>query len=290
MDPIAQATRPLPAGWPRRDLPPGRLADLYMVFLAWCSSHKVPSCCAETFRSVWVRDWRRVLRFRKRSTHAECDTCSTLKAIIKHARNITEQIEASGKLVAHLRDQWSDRRVYWQLRSRAKASRDVLVIICDGMDRSKYALPQWYSGRAPKDSTLDHISRPELECYACVAHGFRVDIYLADEDMIIGSSWCMDMVMRTVDEVWHQCQRSGQQFPLDLSIQADNTSREIKNSIAGRTLALLALHGVFRVCAHNHLRVGHSHEDVDQLFGLIARPVLTIATVWVCMPRLTATQ
>ena len=56
--------------------------------------------------------------------------------------------------------------------------------------------------------------------------------------------------------------RKSWQWPTDFSLHADNTTAEIKNSVAGRTLAALVSAGYFRCAGHQHLRVGHSHEDV----------------------------
>jgi hypothetical protein len=273
VNPVEQATRKGPSKWPVRHLPPGRLGDLYMLYTAYARARASTPAGPETFRKVWRRGWDKALVFRKASCHSMCQTCSELKTIARHAESLDEHISACGRLVTHLRDQWRDREVYWNLRARARAEKDVLLIIGDGMDRSKFGLPQWDGGRAPKHSAVEHNPRPTCEVYACIAHGFRVDIFICGEGIVTGASFAADMLMRTMDGVWQQCQRTGQSFPLDVSIQGDNTTKEIKNSIMGRCLAALTVAGVFRAAAHMHLRVGHTHEDIDQMFGLIARTV-----------------
>ena len=70
--------------------------------------------------------------------------------------------------------------MYWQSRARAKTSCDILTMIGDGMDKSKYMLPRWTGGRAPKPvesffgrfgyflDLLGNLSDIMLFCCCCV--------------------------------------------------------------------------------------------------------------------------
>ena len=91
------------------------------------------------------------MKFRKQSTHASCATCDRLKTRIRTAcpallgpnkmpgstcvrhtwlevnnsladirQNLRDQIDAQVSYHHHLQIQWSDRRIYWGLRERAK--------------------------------------------------------------------------------------------------------------------------------------------------------------------------
>ena len=93
------------------------------------------------------------------SSPSECHHCHRLKKAIKDAKSMREHCEAADAFLRHLAGQWSGRAVYWQGRSRAKTSRDILRMIADGMDKSKYLLPRWTGGRAPKpvESYFDEI-------------------------------------------------------------------------------------------------------------------------------------
>lgn len=135
----------------RRWLPPGKYSDLYHVYMAHQVSHGQPVASTSTFfKALKESGWKRVLRFRPQSTHSECHHCHRLKKAMKDAKTMREHCEAADDLLRHLAGQWADRSVYWQSRARAKTSRDVLTMIGDGMDKSKYLLPRWTGGRAPK--------------------------------------------------------------------------------------------------------------------------------------------
>jgi hypothetical protein len=124
-----------------RYLPPGKLIDLYMAYVAQCGSD-AHAASLSTFRRVWKSTWRKCLRFRKSSTHAECRTCSMLKHQIKTACDLTSQALASSQLLRHLRAQWADRSIYWGLRHVAKTQFSIVSLIRDGMDHSKFSLPR----------------------------------------------------------------------------------------------------------------------------------------------------
>jgi hypothetical protein len=170
--------------------------------------------------------------------------------------------ETKDALLRHYQAQWEDRKVYWGLRARAKQDRDVLCVITDGMDKSKFSLPRWSMGRAPKDPVVEHVARPQLDVSAVIIHGWGTYVFLGDELLSSTASYKLDLVLRALDFAHARGQKNNIPWPADLSLHADNTVAEIKNSIAGRTMAALACAGYFRCIGHQHLRVGHSHEDV----------------------------
>ena len=64
-------------------------------------------------------------------------------------------------------------------------------------------------------------------------------------------------------------------MPDALSVHSDNTTSGLKNSICAGVLCMLCAGGYFRTTSQQHLRVGHSHEDIDALFGVIASILAT---------------
>ena len=58
-------------------------------------------------------------------------------------------------------------------------------------------------------------------------------------------------------------------------VQADNTVKEIRNNYSFRMLASFLQQGTFQVATEAHLRVGHTHEDVDGVFSVCASALKT---------------
>ena len=53
-------------------------------------------------------------------------------------------------------------------------------------------------------------------------------------------------------------------------LQSDNTVKEIRNQWGSKLLIALAQSDTFKTTSHQHLRVGHTHEDVDATFAIVA--------------------
>jgi hypothetical protein len=221
------------------------------------------------FYQVWNRDWKHVLLFRKVSTHTTCSICHKLKSQIRCAKGLQAHLAHCDRLLQHMARQWADRHCYRKLRDQARREKNLLVAICDGMDRSKFALPRWAQGRAPK--AAEKHRRPVLEVSAVIFHGHGTYVFITDEDTSIGSDWSCEIVMTALDHVYARARLEGTVLPDSFHLQADNTVREVRNSIMGSLLSSLVSAGYFTEASHGHLQVGHTHEDVDAFFGMIAQ-------------------
>lgn len=75
--------------------------------------------------------------------------------------------------------------------------------------------------------------------------------------------------IRSIEKVAEICERTGRAFPRHLVVQSDNTVSQAKNSFVTVLLAYLVSRNKFASANLLFLMVGHTHEDVDQLFGVL---------------------
>ena len=266
---------------PVRHLPHGKVMDLWWQFVAWHSAcaqasqsttMKLPSW--STFWRRWDSKWRFLLKFRKASQHSQCNICFNYSQFL-HASSGTsdEKRRAATEWRDHLAGQYEDRLVYWHLRwfSRLR-TKNVLVVIIDSMDKGKVSWPQ-YNHRAPK--SLDKFVRPRLVITCGIAHGFCVDFSIAhDETMSHGASAFCEILTRLIERVMEICREQHIRPPEHLVVQSDNTTAQAKNSLVGQYLATLVSRSKFVTAVLNFLIVGHTHEDVDQVFSVLLSEVL----------------
>lgn len=201
-------------GLPARYLPHGKLHDLYWMFLSsWdfvrveldkepgsgqTSSvqtsrrpdvQKLRGLGTPSFPTFWRRwqVWKVYLKFRKSSQHAQCQTCFELQQTM-HRGSVSWELrmQAARDLRAHYRQQYQDRCIYWAMRHASRTSSDVLCIIIDSMDKTKFAWPRWAFDRVPK--SLEGIRRPRMVLTAAIAHGYCTTLFFADEIVNHGSS------------------------------------------------------------------------------------------------------
>jgi hypothetical protein len=264
------------AGVPTRFLQYSRVHDLFWLFLATCNvwgveDGKNPSWT--TFWRVWDSRWRRYLGFRSKNEHAQCTFCWKCHEFLGKARPMAEKYEVAKRLREHLQMQYKDRAIYWAFRwsSRLRPP-TILCLIVDSMDKSKLAMPRWKFGRVPK--LLDGLVRPVVTLTAGIAHGFATCFLLSDENVPHGPSALLEAVVRCLDHVLAICKRRNLKFPDHLVIQSDNPTNQAKNSVTCMMLAYLTSEHRFLSCTLNFLVVGHTHEDVDQVFALVCEVLL----------------
>lgn len=71
-----------PEKLPPRQLPPGTVAELFLMYVAYCRVHSQEPSSRSTFYEMW-KQWRCCLSFRHRSEHSLCPQCAKLKAAIQ---------------------------------------------------------------------------------------------------------------------------------------------------------------------------------------------------------------
>ena len=213
---------------------------------------------------VWSSHYS-FMKFRGVSSHAQCTECVKHKAMIAglahhlRARRVQQQM-----LYDHLHSQCRDRVIYWHSRGQARARGLEIVLIQDGMDQSKFQAPRSSLVRA---KVFESFNKPRLHMAGVICHGRHVALYLSEPDVAKDSNTSCEILAHTLHELAEQ--------GVDLSackvtLQADNTSREVKNGILMRFVAALVSDQIISAGRLSFLRSGHSHEDIDQLFGSVS--------------------
>ena len=260
-------------GLPKRYLPHQSLSNLYWIFTSVWDNTYARLCTSgatcpsfSTFQKRW-RVWKHRLKLRKSSQHAQCTTCHELQLVLR-ANNKTwgEKVQAARQLRVHYTLQYQDRCLYWSLRWFSRHGSDVLCIIIDGMDRAKFCWPK-IPGRMSKD--IVGFNRPRTVLTACRAHGHCTILFMSNEQLNHGAEFFCEILVRTIEQVFKQCVASGRPFPRHLVLQNDNAPGQAKKQYAFKLFAYLTAAFKFVSVTANFLMVGHTHEDVDQLFALV---------------------
>lgn len=214
---------------------------------------------------VWLSEFS-CMAFRQRSQHHQCGTCMRHRALIRALGGHSAARAAQQKLYhTHLRHQYCDRLVYWKMRADSRDSFvPVVTMVTDGMDQSKFCLPRH---EAMRSKDFGSFIRPKLHISAIIAHGWHVIFQISPPDLPKDSNASIELISHSLTVL----QKQGANLrDLHVNIQSDNTCRECKNSPMIRYLSSLVSSRTIRSAALNCLRSGHSHEDIDQVFGQLA--------------------
>ena len=197
-----------------------------------------------TFSRRWTAVWQFYLRFRKSSTHSQCNTCFKLQRVMfERGSSVAERLDAARHLREHIRVTYLDRQIYWNLRFASRSFSDVLVIIIDSMDKTKFAWPRFSFPRRPHD--LGDLVRPRITFTIAMAHGYCIDMYAAPEELNHGADAFLEVLCRTIDHVRRICRQRNIPFPRHLVIQSDNTVAQAKNQYVSMFLAFLVSRRLF---------------------------------------------
>ena len=160
--------------------------------------------------------------------------------------------------------------MYWRMRSLAQdPGSEWIVLIIDGADPAKFRIvkaTQW-----PHDFDGEH--RPKCQVMGCLVHGEECSFSLREEDVEKGAEFVIEILVRALSRVFAERCRQGQPTAKYLWIQADNCSGENKNQWTSRLAGLLVDRNLFECVVLAFLQVGHTHEILDAIFGVMAAHV-----------------
>ena len=131
-----------------------------------------------------------------------------------------------------------------------------MSIILDGMDQSKTNIPHFQQ----KSKQTSGNSKLKTHVTGAIVHGQGAYGYFD----ICEWSHSSNMTIAILMNVLYMYKDS---LPPVLYLQMDNCGRENKNRFVFAFCALLVELGVFRKIKVSFLMVGHTHEDVDQMFS-----------------------
>ena len=114
--------------------------------------------------------------------------------------SLDRKLDVATKWRDHLKWQYIDRPVYWSLRWASRAQEDVLVVIIDALDRSKFALPRYKFPR--KSEELDRLFRPKVTLTGAIAHGWCRRIFITDEELHKGGSAFLEVLCLIIQDVY----------------------------------------------------------------------------------------
>ncbi len=241
-----------------RKLPPGTIHDQWKQYRA---------LGGQGGSKLFYRCWREefwYMKFRRCRNHAQCSVCLRHKLLIKTYSNDLHARTKQRRLYEdHLKSQYEDRKVYWQWRAEARLHRPVICIVLDGADQAKFGWP-----RSPifESHDFDGMQRPRLHVWGAIAHGMFSFLGVMHADVCKSGSTTCEILAHLFTLVSQKTEL----WKCHLHVQLDNTSGTNKNNTVLAFLAMCVAMGLVTTCSLCFLRPGHTHEDIDQLFGSLA--------------------
>jgi hypothetical protein len=195
---------------------------------------------------------------------AKCTICVRQRAYFSMKRTQAERDADTLVTLDHLDAVAKEKRCYYSHRSKArKYDKRFLSMIIDGADQSKYDLPYW----CEKNHASDEVRRLKMHLYGVLCHGRKAYCFAMPDHEAHGHNTTIKCIWKVIVDQYIE---GGNKLPPVLFLQLDNTTRQNKGQFLIGFLKLLVQHGIFERIYVCFLPVGHTHEDIDQMFSRLA--------------------
>ena len=216
------------------------------------------------FRHVWkTSDDLKHVKLHKYLKFSKCDLCVEFINRRNFSLNDEQKTSLKKEEYDHHMFVRRERQSYYARTHHAKTHKDEsLSVILDGADQSAYGVPHF----AMKSKTIEAAHKVALKIMGAIVHGRDNYAYTYLPNIKHGSNITIEVLHRILLD---QVNKYGKLPPV-LYLQLDNTSKQCKSKYVLGYLACLVQWGIFERVVLSFLPVGHTHEDIDQMFSRLA--------------------
>ena len=219
----------------------------------------------EWFCQVWNKsDQLAHIICRSYLPFAKCTICVRQRSKDAVRRNQAQRDQDLAITVAHLEEVAQEKLCYYIHRDKGRnRSKAFMSMIIDGADQSKYDLPYWCEQSHASDET----KRLKMHLYGVLVHGRQSYVFVIPDHEKQGHNSTIQCLWKVIVDQYFA---NGKQLPPVLFVQLDNTTKQNKGRYVNAFLCLLIHFKVFTRIYVCFLPVGHTHEDIDQMFSRFA--------------------
>jgi hypothetical protein len=219
-------------------------------------------------RAFFLQVWRRNalithIKLRKHLLFALCDTCVNFRELQLVHKTTAERLLLRKAQLQHHTFIKLERQLYYYRKSKGcDPLDDCMSMIVDAADQAKYALPYHHTQSHSSQKAL----RVPVHLMGVLIHGEAIHAYTYFENFKQGNNVTIEAIHQSLCD---KKARDGK-LPSTLFIQLDNTSKQCKGRFMIGFLGYLIQQGVFKSIVLSFLPVGHTHEDIDQVFSRLS--------------------
>ena len=192
-----------------------------------------------------------------------CDKCVHFRDMRRVVLGDAEREALNRDAQQHRKYVREERNSYYWRRLLAQERKDeFLSIIIDGADQSAYALPH----TVEKDKHGSGQMKIPLYLMGALVHGRGTYAFSYLKNIKHGTNVVTECLHRILMDIVAKETK----LPPVLFLQVDNTTKQNKNQFLLGYAGCLVRWGLFKKVVISFLPVGHTHEDIDQMWSKVA--------------------
>lgn len=219
-------------------------------------------CNSIRAEGIMVNGLRMKIKFRIRKKVGMCSTCFSLREKLMATRIREEKQMILKDIEDHQKLQSTLRRMYYRRRERARNSEDEECFITDAMDGMKTVIPSFFKYDKRISEQVANLFKIKLQ--GTIIHGRHINFRVCMPWISLGADLvCTCLYLGILEE------EKSKSFGPEWHFQLDGAS----DNWCITTMAFmgwLVLNGTAKSITMHRLLVGHTHEDIDQLFSLLS--------------------
>jgi len=219
-------------------------------------------------QSYFLRIWRTTqslqhIVLRKFLKFSVCSECVKFREQRRLSKSPQERLQINAEAKVHHQYVNEERAsYYWRRLQSITQPRDYLSIIIDGADQAAFALPHFLC----KDKTSASALKIPVHLMGALVHGRAAYAFTYLNNIKHGTN----LVLECLNDIFMDLMAEHGELPLVLCLQLDNTAKQNKNQFLIGFAACLVQWRIFQKVIVSFLPVGHTHEDIDQMFSRIS--------------------
>ncbi|XP_077864883.1 uncharacterized protein LOC144350661 [Saccoglossus kowalevskii] len=220
--------------------------------------------CYDYFCRMWTTHLSE-FTIGKGNEFVACSTCVQLDEQYQKAKSAVERNRIRALVILHNHQVEKERKRFHYHREKAEKEPDeILTIIQDGMDQNKTDLPHLIK----EDKGTSNLHRLRSHVTGNIVHtgvtsGKLPYVYIDFNQVPHDSNLTLNVLLEVLVAAKNHLAKV-------LYLQLDNCFRENKNRYVLSFMSLLVELDIFEEVYVNFLPVGHTHENVDQMFSKIS--------------------
>ena len=212
------------------------------------------------FVVLWLKAFPNVKCKTFQAVTGKCDTCQAVYEAMQKCTCYGEFHALESAKITHRIEVTTQKASYYGNRRLAETQPETYMsIIIDGMQQKHSELPWLGNMKVYPYTVSQHLEGAKQ-------HGFMRTIYRSFPHVKHGVNLALTCLLDQIEMRQNYCLENGKKFPMTLLLQIDGGPENTSKPFISFCQLLLKLR-VFDVIEVNRLPVGHTHEDIDAMFG-----------------------